>query len=130
MPGALIRIGRKGRTVDNFHHFGVGAQVDVETGYVFTKGIDKTGMQYVLHPDSNKAILGFKVPFWDEIRATVLKAAMVRPDVRYVGWDVTINKEGKIILIEGNDRADPDLAQMSDKTGKWQAYKELMEQII
>ena len=130
MPGAAIRMGRKGKYADNFHHQGIGAQIDINTGVVCTTGIDKTGTRYVLHPDSGKQIVGFKVPHWEEVCETVKQAALVVPSVRYVGWDVVITKENKIALIEGNCMADPDLAQMSDGTGKWLVYKKYMDEVL
>ena len=73
--------------------------------------------------------MGFKVPQWDNIVDTVKKAAIVHPEVRYVGWDVTIKEDGTIVLIEGNPGADPDVTQIEDQIGKWPLYKPLLGQI-
>lgn len=130
MPGAAIRLGRKGHNADNFHHQGIGAQIDIETGTVCTKGLDRDGKRYVCHPDSNAAIVGFQIPYWEEICSVVKKAALEVPSVRYVGWDVALTSDNKIILVEGNDKADPDLAQMSDGNGLWAVYKGYMEEVL
>ncbi len=129
MPGSVIRVGRKGRIADNFHHMGMGAQIDNETGIICTTGIDKAGNRYITHPDSNISLLGFKVPHWDKVKETVLAAAKVVPEVRYVGWDVAITDDDRVIIIEGNDRADPDLGQMSDRTGKWPEFKKYLDEL-
>lgn len=128
MPGALIRTGRTGKAADNFHHGGIGAQIDVETGIVCTKAIDKDGNRYVVHPDSGTVMVGFRVPCWKEVCDVVKAAALVVPEVRYVGWDVAITKDSKIVLIEGNHCADPDLAQMSDGIGVWPMFKKYLDE--
>lgn len=129
MPGAVIRVGRSGRIADNFHHNGIGAQIDIETGIVCSTGVDKNANRYIVHPDTGASVLGFRIPLWDEVCKTVLQAAKVVPEVRYVGWDVAITKDNTIVLVEGNDRADPDLGQMSDGIGKWHAFKEKIDAV-
>ena len=129
LPGSAIRIGREGRIADNFHHDGMGAQIDNDTGIICTVGIDKAGNRHILHPDSKLSLLGFHVPMWEEIKKCVCSAARVVPEVRYVGWDVAVTDDGRIVLIEGNDRADPDIGQMSDGVGKWPVFKKYMDEI-
>ena len=128
LPGSAVRFGRKGRIADNFHHGGVAAQIDNDTGIVVTKGIDKAGCRYTVHPDSGLPVVGFRIPLWDEIRRTVLAAAKVVPEVRYVGWDVAVTDDGRVILVEGNDRADPDLSQMSSDVGQWPVFKKYLDE--
>lgn len=130
LPGAAIRIGRKGKVADNFHNFGIGALVDVETGCTITQGVDKTGARYVDHPDSGVRIVGFQVPEWEKICRTVKEAALMVPTVRYVGWDVAITDSGEIVFIEGNDRANPDIGQMCDGVGKWKSYEKCMNEVL
>lgn len=126
---AVLRISRKGKFADNFHHEGIAALIDIKTGIVYTTGVDRNWNRYVLHPDSKKQIVGFKVPHWSEIINTVKKAAMVHPEVRYVGWDVMIKENGQIVLIEGNPGADPDVTQIEDQVGKWPLYEPLLKEI-
>lgn len=125
----VLRIGRKGKIADNFHHKGIAALIDVETGIVSTVGVDREWNRYVQHPDSKKTIVGFKIPKWEQITETVCKAAMLHPEVRYVGWDVTIKENGQIVLIEGNPGADPDVTQIEDQIGKWSLYEPLIKEI-
>lgn len=125
----VLRLGRKGKFADNFHHHGIASLVDVQTGIVCTVGVDRNWNRFVVHPDSGKPIVGLKVPQWDNIVDTVKKAAIVHPEVRYVGWDVTIKEDGTIVLIEGNPGADPDVTQIEDQIGKWPLYKPLLGHI-
>lgn len=129
LPGSVIRIGRAGRIADNFHHNGLGAQIDNETGLICSVGIDKAGNKHIVHPDSKLTLLGFKIPLWNEIKECVCAAALVVPGVRYVGWDVAVTDDNRVVLIEGNDRADPDVGQMSDGIGKWPVFKKYMNEI-
>lgn len=126
---SVLRLSRKGKFADNFHHEGIAALVDIETGLVSTVGVDRKWNRYVIHPDSGKPIVGFKIPYWNEIIETVKKAAKVHPEVRYVGWDITIKDNGQIVLIEGNPGADPDITQIEDQIGKWPLYEPLLKDI-
>lgn len=127
--GGAIRIGRKGECADNFHHQGIAALIDVDTGIVKTTGVDRNFKRYVVHPDSGVPIVGFQVPEWEKIIRTVKEAALVIPDMRYIGWDVAINKEHEVLLIEGNTGADPDVMQIPDQTGKWPEFKPYLDEI-
>lgn len=111
------------KCADNFHHNGIAALIDVETGIVKTWGIDKHLNSYTIHPISKKKIVGYDIPYWQEVKKTVKKAALIKSDVGYVGWDIAIGKNGSIIIIEGNPKADPDVSQLPDKIGKWDIYK-------
>src|SRR5699024_7616699 len=112
---ANLRMGNGVRYADNFHHNGIASLLDTDTGVVISTGIDRDFRRYVYHPYSNKQIVGFQVPFWDKVVDTVTNAAMLMPTVGYIGWDVAIGHDGRIIIIEGNAAADPDVSQMPDQ---------------
>lgn len=126
----VLRVGRKGKSADNFHHFGLAATIDVNTGIVESSAIDRNFKRYILHPDSNEKIIGFQIPSWEKVADLVVSAARVVPEVRYVGWDVAIDYRGNVQLIEGNYGADPDVTQMPCRTGKWPAYKKEIDKIL
>lgn len=127
--GGLVRVGRKGRIADNFHHMGIASFLDPTYGVVSTTGIDKNNDRHVIHPDSGKKIVGFQVPIWEQVVDTVTRAANVVPDVRYIGWDVVITKDYKVALVEGNPGADPDAEQITTKEGRWPLYWENIKDI-
>lgn len=126
---AVLRIGRYGKTADNFHHYGIAATIDIETGIVNAPGIDREFKRYIVHPDSGEQIIGFNIPFWNRAIEFVKQAALVVPEVRYVGWDVAIDSEGNIQLIEGNYGADPDVTQMPCRIGKWPDFSKELDMI-
>lgn len=123
---AILRIGRKGKHTDNFHNEGLACLVDIATGVVYTIAKDKNSIRYIYHPDSKKAICGFKVPHWEKVIDKCKELAMVVPDVRYVGWDIAIDKYGNVVCIEGNYSADPDASQTIDQIGKYEKYFSLI----
>ena len=126
--GGLVRVGRKGRIADNFHHMGIAAFLD-PCGIVSATGIDKDYDRHIVHPDSGKKLVGFQVPIWNQVVDTVCRAAQVVPDVRYVGWDVVITEDYKVALVEGNPGADPDAEQISSRQGRWPVYWKLLKDI-
>lgn len=126
---AVLRVGRKGKTADNFHHHGIAATIDVNTGITNSPGIDREFQRYLIHPDSGKQIIGFNIPSWEKVTELVRNAAKVVPAVRYVGWDVAVDAAGDVQLIEGNYGADPDVTQMPCRIGKWPLFQAELEKI-
>ena len=98
---ALIRIGGKGQCIDNICSGGMYAPVD-ENGLIFHDAFCEAEERfYDCHPESGARFVGFQVPYFQEAVELVKKAAMVVPQVGYVGWDVAIGVNGPL-LIEGN----------------------------
>lgn len=127
--GGIIRFGRKGRVADNFHNHGIVAYLDAENGIAGSEGVDRDNVRYNIHPDSGQQIIGFKIPCWDKIVETVKEAALVVPDMRYMGWDIAITKDYEIALVEGNPGSDPDAEQISTRRGRWAVYEPLLKEI-
>ncbi|MGM9745870.1 MAG: sugar-transfer associated ATP-grasp domain-containing protein [Paludibacteraceae bacterium] len=123
-----MRLGNNHNNVDNFHYDGIGTNVDVETGVINSCGYDKHNNYYISHPLSHKQIIGFQVPYWTECREYLTKAARRLPTVRYIGWDVVIQENGTICLIEANDNADHDIQQLHNK-GLWKEYQSLIKNL-
>lgn len=123
---ARIRMGNDKNNVDNFHFHGIGANIDIDSGIIDTKGYDVRNKLYVCHPLTDKQIVGFQIPFWNDCLAFVRKAAMRIPSVRYIGWDVVVKPNGTFVLIEANDNADHDFQQLYNK-GLWKEYKKIIK---
>ncbi len=112
---AVQKFGNGGRIVDNY---GVHGPVDLETGvflYPAHPGETTEDKLYTRHPYTDYPLIGFKVPFFKEAKEMILKAAMVLPQVRYVGWDVAITPTGPVI-IEGNNFCAHDFWQLPGQT--------------
>jgi hypothetical protein len=115
---AVQRIGASDTApTDNFHGGGVAAPVDLETGVMEAAcRRDKSGRPTRLprHPESGAQIAGIKLPFWDDIRRTVLAAASVIGVSRYVGWDILVTADGTPVIIEGNANPGVQSLQLSE----------------
>ena len=109
----FLRIGN-GKHVDNFNSGGMTARVDVETGVVLEEAVNKAGELFEKHPISGTTIKGFQMPYWDEAKEMVKKAAKLSTHVRYVGWDVGMSVNGPV-LIEGNQFPGHDIYQVAEK---------------
>lgn len=98
----FIRLGQGGRCVDNGGNGGIIAAIDYETGII--KGaIDERMNHYVIHPDSKKTILGYRIPQWKEAKDFVVELANVLPDLKYCGWDLALTDKGWV-MVEANGK--------------------------
>lgn len=102
---AELRMGRSGMEVDNFSSGGLVAQVDVDSGVIYSMGRDENGREYIFHPDSKRQIVGFHIPDWERYKDFARMLAEKYPAMRYVGWDIIQNKSGDFCVIEGNKNA-------------------------
>lgn len=108
---AVQKFGINGRVVDNY---GVHGPLDLETGeflYPAHSGDTKAEGLYYEHPNSHEKLVGFKTPLFKEAKEMVLNAAMVVPELRYIGWDVAVTPNGPAI-IEGNNYCAHDFWQL------------------
>ncbi|MGN0709475.1 MAG: sugar-transfer associated ATP-grasp domain-containing protein [Anaerovoracaceae bacterium] len=108
---AAQKFGLGKRVVDVF---GMHSPIDIETGvcnYPFHSGDTAADQFYTEHPITHKNVIGFKVPYWEESKEMILKASLVVPQIRYVGWDVAVTEDGPVI-IEGNNYTAYDYMQL------------------
>lgn len=106
-----IRIGAGDTIVDNLNSGGMAALVDEKTGIIITDAADKNGNVFKNHPDTQTPICGFEIPFFKEGRMMVERAAVMVPEIGYVGWDIAFTDNGPL-LIEGNHFPGHDIYQM------------------
>ncbi len=125
--GAIARFGRKGSAVDNFHQGGMCALVDISTGTLCTDALDNAGRYCASHPDSGIKFEGFRIPQWDKLISTVKRIALSCKDInRHAGWDVAINKDGEIEIIEANSTPNFDILQSIDQKPKREEYEKVL----
>ena len=125
----VARFGRAGKCVDNFHGGGVGAVVDIDSGKIITEAINRSHQRSPYHPDSKLPILGFTFPEWEKVKQAVCEAASTMPEVRNIGWDVSVTKDGDIEFIEGNCMPNYDVLQSPDQKGRRFRYEPYLEEI-
>lgn len=97
---AVLRMGN-GADVDNYGRGGMYTVIDEKTGIAHYGAFDKYANTFTVHPKSGTSIVGFQVPLYDEVLATLDTVARIVPQIPYVGWDVAIGEHGPVI-IEGN----------------------------
>jgi hypothetical protein len=124
---AAAKFGNAHSITDNFFMGGILAAIEPETGIVISTGVDKDGRRYVRHPVTNRQILGFAIPQWEDVISLVGRAASRLPRVRYVGWDVALSKERGPVLVEGNDLGTLRGQQLADQVGKRPLYDSVMK---
>ncbi len=125
---ATLRVGNGKNYVDNFHQGGMAALINTETGILTSDAIDKNLNKYKYHPLSKKAFKGYKIPYFEEARELVLKASLVIPEIKVVGWDVAITPDGPVI-IEGNRRAGFDIVQVVSGIGRKDIIKSILKEL-
>lgn len=111
---AYFRIGN-GNFVDNFNSGGMVAPIDVETGIVKDKAIDKNKVLYENHPQTGSMIKGFKFPHWEEAVEMCKEASKIVPQMAYIGWDIGFTPEGPV-FVEANEFPGHDIYQLPEHT--------------
>lgn len=119
---AFIRMGSGNNVVDNFHAGGIAAQIDIETGIIISKGKSIYHKDILKHPYSQIVLLGRQIPLWEEAKEFAKNLAMVKPECRYIGWDIAITDNG-IEVIEGNYVAGITALQFIDGKGMYKVLK-------
>lgn len=120
----LLRVGKGNAIVDNVHAGGVLYPVNDETGRIEGPGLNPDyDTEFLVHPGSNIVMLGHQIPQWDELCVQVKEAAKLLPQVRFIGWDITVTPGG-IDFIEGNHNPDLELLEFIGKTG---FYNKIMD---
>lgn len=110
---AVFKMGNNGGFVDNLENGGLACHFDLDKGEIIGQGHTSALINYDAHPATGIKFVGYKLPFMDEVKDMVKKAAMVIPEFRYVGWDVCLTPSGPAI-VEGNDYPAYDFPQLPD----------------
>lgn len=110
---AVFKMGNNRHFVDNLESGGLACHFDLDTGKIVGQGHTSALVNYDAHPETGIPFIGYSLPFMDEVKALVRKAAMVIPEFRYVGWDVCLTPNGPFI-VEGNDYPAYDFPQLPD----------------
>lgn len=133
---AFHRFGTKrSKFVDNINSGGVFSLVDIETGKLGnakslfdTNDINKI---YTNHPDTGSKIKDVCIPEWDNIKNHLLKAHKCFAYYQFFAWDVTLDEEGKIWILEINRGSDLEIQEFcplkNEKFGEWMREKGLLK---
>ena len=117
------RFGRVGKVVDNFFSGGFFVAIDTETGKIISDAANKFHESSETHPDTNKIFKGFQYPAWNKICAAVKKMAKIIPQLNNIGWDIAINADCEVELVEANSNPDVHVMQTPENIGKLHLYQ-------
>jgi alpha-L-glutamate ligase-like protein len=123
---AMLRLPTKqsnGRA--NLHQGGIGAGVELETGV--THRAVQRNRSVERHPDTGRAVVGMRVPFWDEV-LTMSRRVSEAVGLGYLGVDVVLDAVRGPMLLEANAR--PGLAiQIANGRGLIPALEAIDERL-
>jgi len=116
---ATWKIAAPQNIADNFWRPGnLLAALDVQTGEVqrVTRGLGIELEVLEESPYTGQRLVGFRLPYFDELRRLVLHGAMLFPKIRLQGWDVAIGPDGPVV-VEINNGSSFWLCQMASGRG-------------
>lgn len=121
---AVIRIGRKGQIIDNESAGGIKADIDLQSGRI--KGCAMGSLKEARMPmtDVGTPTDGYQIPCLDKVLEVVKQMHLRIPYFNLIGWDMSVDKDGKPTLIEWNSA--PQLSQ----AGHGPAFGDMTEEIL
>ena len=115
----LFKTGNNGNFVDNMESGGYACHMNLETGKIagpaHTSAVVSDMSIVEVHSYSGITFEGFEVPMVKEACELCKKAALVVPQMKYIGWDVAITENGPAI-VEGNNYCAYDFPQLPDRS--------------
>lgn len=98
---SFLRVARKAETHIN-SRTELGINVDIKTGEL-SKDIYAEAYRILrYHPDTNFDFEGKYIPFFDKCVEEVSKLHRMVPQVRCIGWDLSIDNSGNVKIMEWN----------------------------
>lgn len=103
---AVIRIGRKGKVVDNESAGGIKADIDLLTGRIKGPAFGSATEPNMPQTDSGAVVDNYLIPSFPQILDFVKDLHLRLPYFRLVGWDISVDTEGNPVMIEWNRSAE------------------------
>lgn len=129
MPYFFMKIGRKGKFVDNGGAGGILVGIDPKYGFLCTDGVDEYGYRYKKHPDSGVTFKGYQLPDWDKLVDLCREMAKLSPKVRMIGWDLAYTSKSEWIMVEGNSSTEFIGPQCTSLNGVKKDISELLKMV-
>ena len=126
---ALVRMSNGTEVVDNICSGGMYTAIGADGVIRKPAWCDATSVYYDAHPFSKTVFNGFEIPLFKEAVEMCKKAALVIPQVGYIGWDVAITPD-RPVLVEGNTLPSYDMVQnyghLEEKTGILPRFEQIV----
>jgi hypothetical protein len=110
----VVRLGSGGRQIDNASAGGIFVRIDLETGALYNSAQAFDQSTCNKHPDTGFTFKGVTMKTWAYVKAFTIAAAQKFREIRYLGWDIAVTKDGPAV-IEFNNK--PDIAGIQDSYG-------------
>ncbi|WP_270543501.1 sugar-transfer associated ATP-grasp domain-containing protein [Butyricimonas paravirosa] len=120
----IIRIGRKGKNVDNETAGGINADIDLSSGRIIDCAYGTPKEKKIYKTDNGTLLKNYQIPALNKVLDTVRDLHIRLPYFNLIGWDFAVNQNSEPVLIEWN-RA-PDLSQ----TAHGPAFGDYSEEIL
>ena len=121
---AVIRIGRKGKSVDNETAGGIKADIDLATGRIKGPAFGSNKEKNMERTDSGVVLDQYLLPSFPQVLEFVKDLHSRLPYYKLVGWDVSVDANGNPTMIEWNKSAE--LSQVAHGP----AFGEYTEEIL
>lgn len=101
----VLRVGAPGSNMDNISQGGYQCAVRPDgtldkTAYTHING----NAEFVEQTQSGIRFEGYRIPSWEKLRDTAIDLATRMPHLRLVGWDLAVDPQGDVVLVEFNAR--------------------------
>lgn len=96
-----LRLGRNGADKDNIHYGGISIGVKPD-GTLRKQAFTEYGEAYAAHPDSKVVFEGYFIPSANRLGETAKRLHACVPWLKIISWDLTIDSDETITLIEMN----------------------------
>ena len=113
----VLRMGIGKSNLDNVSSGGIFIGVK-DDGKLCNTAFTEFQTRYTKHPDSGIVFSEYKIPYMQKIIDGAIKLHSKVPQLGIISWDLTLEKNGEVILIESNLREGSiDMAQMAHGCG-------------
>ena len=99
---AVIRIGRKGKSVDNETAGGIKADIDLRTGRIKGTAFGSPTEKNMPRTDSGVTLDNYLIPSFPKVLDFVKDLHSRLPYFNLVGWDISVDINGNPVMIEWN----------------------------
>lgn len=108
---AFLRVGRQGSVVDNGFAGGIAVPVGSD-GVLSNSGCFLKEYKRIECTDTGIVLKGYKIEQFQQMVETAIKAHSNLPLFDLIGWDITADENGNIVVIEFNANPDMRLDQL------------------
>lgn len=103
---AIIRIGRKGKVVDNETAGGIKADINLQTGRIIGPAYGNPTEGTMPQTDSGVVLDDYLIPSFPQVLEFVKNLHLRLPYSKMIGWDISVDTHGDPVLIEWNKSAE------------------------